>query len=197
MGKSKVVTAVFRALQLILSITVLALTLTFLKGQVYGDPPTTTKFTIFVAAFTIVVAVANLLGAIWWTWLEDIVPTIALMALDGIAALLVIAAGIAWSIGLKDTHGCSLGDDDGRGLYFTGLINGGLIDVGGPQPLAGYLREEDLKSPDLAFSRLQGLCHKAVANQSLMFVVGVALCGSLIGLRFWSYKRGGQKTTYV
>ncbi|KAK4180883.1 marvel domain-containing protein [Triangularia setosa] len=189
MVNSKAITAVFRALQLLLSITILALSLTFLKAQVYGDPPTTTKFTVFVASFTIFISVANLLGAIWWTWLEGLVPTIVLLGLDGVATLLFIAAGIAWTVGLKDTQSCS----NDRKMYVTALINGGTIDVG-EGSLAGFVQQDD--SEDSALERLQGLCNKAVANQSLMFVVGVALCGGLVALGFWRHKRGGQKGGY-
>ncbi|KAK4202804.1 marvel domain-containing protein [Triangularia verruculosa] len=191
MDLPKALTAVLRFLQLLLSITILALTLTFLKAQVYGDVPVTTKFTVFVAAFTIVIAVLNLAGTIWWTWLEDLLPTIVLLGLDGVAALLLIAAGIAWTVGLKDAQSCS----NYEKMYLTALINGGTVDVGGEIPFIGVANEDD--THEALFNRLQGLCKKATANQSLMFVVGAAFCGGLIALRLWRHKRGGQKVTYV
>ncbi|KAK0712292.1 marvel domain-containing protein [Apiosordaria backusii] len=189
MEKTKVLTALFRALQLLLSITILALTLAFLKAQVYGDPPTTTKFTVFVASFTIFISVVNLIGTVWWTWLEDLLPVIVLLGLDGVAALLYIAAGIAWAVGLKDTGSCS--DEDG--MYLNPLFNGGTRDYEG-NPLIGLRQPDD--TPDSLLGKLQGLCHRATANQSLMFVVGVVFCGGLVGLRWWRHKRGAQKGGY-
>lgn len=76
--------------QLIFAAIILGLSITLIKGQVYGSAPSQTDFSAFVGGWTALTAVAGILAATFLTFLDGIM----MLALDGLSVIFTLAAGI-------------------------------------------------------------------------------------------------------
>lgn len=120
----------------------------------------------------------------------DRVPSLVPMVTDGLGALFFLAGGIAWAVGMKGQT-CSLSDADK--LFENPLLNQGCYPIDGGTYC--YVLGAD-GSPDAAWDKLQGVCRKAFANETFLFV-GFASFLVLIALSFLQSKRKGPKSGFV
>lgn len=121
----------------------------------------------------------------------DRVPDFVPMVGDGLGALFFLASGIAWAVGMKDQT-CSLSSS--QKLYDNPLLNQGCQPGGGDNPYCYVM--EGTKTAEALWDKLQGLCRKAFANETFMFV-GFASFLVLICLGFLQFKRKSPKSGFV
>ncbi|KAF3762463.1 hypothetical protein M406DRAFT_357468 [Cryphonectria parasitica EP155] len=185
----------FRALQMLFAIVVVGLSATFMKDQHVGSAPVTTRYSVFVGAFGMIVGAFGAV-ALW----VDRIPSIAPMVTDGLAALFFLAGGIAWAVGMKG-QSCSLSSL--QKLYDNSLLNQGCdsqkssSDNGPYCYVAGNQKEDPWPLVNLWPSPMKGICQKAFANESFQFL-GFATFVVLAGLGFLMMKRkGGSRSKFV
>ncbi|GJC95553.1 hypothetical protein ColKHC_04379 [Colletotrichum higginsianum] len=77
------------AIQGIMAIVVLGLSVDLVKGQMIGDAPTTTKYGTFTGGFGLAVAIMGFASAF-----IDAIPALAIMAADALSGLLLLGGGI-------------------------------------------------------------------------------------------------------
>ncbi|KXH59922.1 hypothetical protein CSAL01_02507 [Colletotrichum salicis] len=168
------------ALQGIMAIVVLGLSVDLVKGQKIGDAPTTTKYSTFTGGFGLAVAVLGLVSVF-----IDAIPALIVMAADALSGVLLLGGGIAFAIGLR---GVACKNDDMGDIFDNDIINGGRYKKDGKWYLPGDLTEEFL------FER----CKKATADQAIQFVTfGFALTTIVLVFLVWKNGRGGRGTNYV
>ncbi|KAK3940152.1 marvel domain-containing protein [Diplogelasinospora grovesii] len=169
-----------RALQFIFAVVVLGLAVTLIKAQVLGDAPTTTKYSSFTGAFGIIVCAAGVAGMF-----VSAIPDLVTMALDGVLALLFLAGGIAWAVGLKGI-GCK---DQTAYMQMreNGLLNEGSATVDGVAVIgADYNSNNDYD----VFDKLSANCQKGMADEIMQFI-SFAFALGLLGLGFVRWRKGG------
>ncbi|CAN8101266.1 unnamed protein product [Discula destructiva] len=190
-----IISITFRAFQILFAIVVVGLSVTFMKAQEYGNSPTTTRYSVFVGAFGMLVGVLGLIAVFL-----DRIPSLVPMVADGLGALLSLAGGIAWAVAMK-SQSCT--EASLKKLYDNALLNQGcppdqhLSSNEGPYCfVAGKQTEDPWPLTSLWPDPMKGLCQKAFANEAFQF----AMCASffiLIGLGFLQSKRKGLKSRYV
>ncbi|TKW49749.1 hypothetical protein CTA1_3465 [Colletotrichum tanaceti] len=72
-----------------MAIVVLGLSVDLVKGQKFGDAPTTTKYGTFCGGFGLAVAIMGFASAF-----IDAIPALAVMAADALSGLLLLGGGI-------------------------------------------------------------------------------------------------------
>lgn len=130
-------------------------------------------------------------------WIDKI-PPIAPMVTDGLAALLFLAGGIAWAVGMK---GQTCSESSLKALYNNPLLNQGCSNE---KPGTGQLhycavagrRTEEWPLQDLWPSPLKGICQKAFANETFQFL-GFGAAVILIVLGFLMMKKRGSRPSFV
>lgn len=75
--------------QFLIALVVLALAVTLLRAQVYGDVPVTTRYSVFTGGFGMLVGLVGVVSL-----LASFVPEMVPLVLDGLAALFFLAGGI-------------------------------------------------------------------------------------------------------
>ncbi|PSR77218.1 membrane-associating domain-domain-containing protein [Coniella lustricola] len=184
-----IVSIIFRALQMLFAIVVVGLSATFMKDQHVGSVPVTTRYSVFVGAFGMIIGSLGLVAL----WLDGI-PSIIPMAADAIAALLFLAGGIAWAVGMK---GQSCTEASLKKLYDNALLNQGCNSNLSPNNygpycyIAGDQSEEGWPLTNLWPSPMKGVCQKAFSNESFLFL-GFGAAVILVGLGFLMMKRKGN-----
>ncbi|KAH8895726.1 hypothetical protein GQ53DRAFT_31400 [Thozetella sp. PMI_491] len=177
-----------RVIQCILSIAILGLSASAIAAWVIPPAPTTPKYADFVGAFGIIVAVIGVVSL----YVQRISPKIP-MGLDAVLALLMLAAGIAYAVGLK---GVNCGDEK---QFFT-LIDNSLINWGSEPTSSGtyYGVYKDTTDGEVAWGRLSDNCKKAFGNELLNFIA-FAWSLLMLGLDYVLMRKGGasKSTTYV
>ncbi|KAK1640195.1 marvel domain-containing protein [Colletotrichum phormii] len=167
------------ALQGIMAIVVLGLSVDLVKGQKIGDAPTTTKYSTFTGGFGLAVAVLGLVSVF-----IDAIPALVVMAADALSGVLLLGGGIAFAIGLR---GVACKNDD-MGDIGNDIINGGGYKEDGKW----YLPKDSTK--EFLLER----CKKATADQAMQFVTfGFALTTIVLVFLVWKNGRGGRGTNYV
>ncbi|KAK3996180.1 marvel domain-containing protein [Cladorrhinum sp. PSN332] len=178
MSKLLPVSLGLRAFQFLLSIVVLALSITLIRGQVFGSAPVTTKYSAFTGGFGVLVSAVGAASL----YLEFI-PNLAALALDGLSGVLYLGGGIAWAIALRATASCSNYDK----MLESGILNGGTRKVRG-DVIYGIFDGQD--SIEGGANKLKGNCTKGLADQSIQFIsFGLVLGLILVG--WLALKRGG------
>ncbi|KAH8912760.1 hypothetical protein BR93DRAFT_922724 [Coniochaeta sp. PMI_546] len=179
----------FRALQLLMAAVVVGLSVTLLKGQVYGTTPTTTRYSVFTGAFGMIVAFLGLICLF-----ISAIPAIVPMILDSLAGILLVAGGIAWAVGLK---GIKCDEDHGTQMYDNGLLNEGCVSADDGSPYCGVLVGADPNSRQ-AFDRINTRCKYAMSDEIIQFIL-FAVCAILLFLGFLIMRKGkgGGRGRYV
>ncbi|KAK0627825.1 marvel domain-containing protein [Immersiella caudata] len=175
-----------RVLQFIFGVAVLGLSVTLVKAQVYGSAPTTTKYSTFTGGFGVFAAIVGAVGLF-----IEAIPDIANMALDGLSSVLLLAGGIAWTVGFQ---GVQCKDNAGRDNVVK-MIQNPLLNQGedgeGRYGFWDYSKEDDENG-----NRLLSNCQKGFSDQILQFVAfGIGL--ALIGVGYVRMRRGGTTASYV
>ncbi|MCJ1364902.1 hypothetical protein MMC16_004019 [Acarospora aff. strigata] len=149
-----IVPLILRAIQLIFGAIVLGLSVTLIKGQVYGSAPSQTNFSAFAGGWGILIALVGIAATTFFGALEGI----AMLALDALALLCYLAAGIAMAVTLR-AHRCTY-------LPWTSsnrIINGGLF-----------------QNKYSSRVNLQGRCHRAQADTAFLFFAFAAFVGTAV-----------------
>ncbi|KAF9875607.1 hypothetical protein CkaCkLH20_06988 [Colletotrichum karsti] len=170
------------ALQGIMAIVVLALSVELMKVRSkndrpqdwnqYSDPPTTTKYSVFTGGFGLAVA---LLGAI--ATFFDFIPALIVVAADAVSGLLLLAGGIAIAIGIQGVTCDPTTADGSQKILDNAIINRGRYRVN--DQWTSYSSEDQLLDN----------CKRATADQAMQFVTfGFAL--ATMGLVYLIWKKG-------
>ncbi|KAJ0164604.1 hypothetical protein CTA2_630 [Colletotrichum tanaceti] len=172
------------AIQGIMAIVVLGLSVDLVKGQKFGDAPTTTKYGTFCGGFGLAVAIMGFASAF-----IDAIPALAVMAADALSGLLLLGGGIAFVIGLRGvTCDPPNNETEWKRLQQNSLINGGTVKIG----------EEDYRHVDVTHSRLLDNCRKATADQAMHFVtIGFAVATIFLVFLVWKNGRGSRGSSHV
>ncbi|KAL9087248.1 MAG: hypothetical protein Q9165_006742 [Trypethelium subeluteriae] len=145
------------------------------KWQVFGSPPATTEYGAFSGGFAFLIGLLGIVAVF-----VDAIPAIIVAGADALAAILTLAAGIAYVVTMRGVN-CNIRDDTSS----NSLINGGSVDVKNGPPIAGY----DNDNP----GELVGRCKKAEADYAFMFLT-FALSAILVGLGLLTNgRRSGSK----
>ncbi|KAF6835993.1 hypothetical protein CPLU01_03898 [Colletotrichum plurivorum] len=170
------------ALQAIMAIVVLALSVELIKGQRIGDSPTTTRYSAFTGGFGLAVALFGIVSVFF-----EAIPALIVMAVDAVSGLLLLAGGIAIAIGLRGTTCDPTTQDDWDKLQDNDLVNRGKAKVDGKW---GY--------GSTSADQLLDNCKKATADQAMQFVTfGFALATIVLVCLVWKKGRSGSGRTYV
>lgn len=162
---------------------VVGLSATLLKGQVFGNTPTTTRYSVFTGAMGMIIAAVGLACLF-----VQAVPQIIPMALDAIGGLLLVAGGIAWAVGLKGINKCD--DTHNQKMYDNGLLNEGCIpsdDDNGPY--CGVYVGTDPKNRIGVLNNLHTRCKYAISDEIMQFVL-FAVCVLLVVVGFLIMRKG-------
>jgi hypothetical protein len=164
--------------QLLFGAVILGLSITLAKGQTRGyKVPATTGYGSFCGAFALVAALIGIAAA-----LAPAVPDIVSWAVDGLAALLLVAGGIAFAVGLKGVN-CGLYDIT---MAFNDIINCGFKGKKDPHCTpytCGATCRADTNEK-VQGDYMMGRCRTARADEVFLFlaflVTGVALAFSFV-----------------
>ncbi|KAK1999829.1 hypothetical protein LX36DRAFT_460590 [Colletotrichum falcatum] len=163
-----------------MAIVALGLSADLVKGQLFGDAPTTTKYGTFTGGFGLAVAVLGLASVF-----IDAIPALVVMAADALSGLLLLGGGIAFAIGLR---GVTCAENKVSALAGNELVNGGTVMIDGTPH-----RHQDM-TDDL----LLGRCKKATADQAMHFVtVGFVITTIVLAFLVWKNGRGSKSGAYV
>ncbi|KAK1721787.1 hypothetical protein BDP67DRAFT_539889 [Colletotrichum lupini] len=112
------------ALQGIMAIVVLGLSIDLVKGQKIGDAPTTTKYSTFTGGFGLAVAVLGLVAVF-----IDAIPALVVMAADAVSGVLLLGGGIHWkAIGNNDIINGGKFKQDGQWYLAPGMTESVLLE---------------------------------------------------------------------
>ncbi|GAB1316759.1 hypothetical protein MFIFM68171_06969 [Madurella fahalii] len=166
-----------RALQFVLSLTVLAIAADFIKHQVLGDAPVTTRYSTFTGGFGMLVCGVGA-AALFVSFIPALVP----IALDALMGLFFLAGGIAWAVGLRHTQNCN----GLEGMRDSELLNRGSISFGDGVRYGIVEPGDDIVA---VFDKLRGACQRGTAEEALQFIAfGVAM--GLVGMGYMIWRRG-------
>lgn len=169
--------------------TVVGLSVTLLKGQVYGTTPTTTRYSVFTGAFGMIVAFLGLV-CLFVSAIPQIIP----MALDALAGLLLVAGGIAWAVGLK---GVRCDENHGPQMYNNGLLNEGCVRGDDGSPYCGVLADSG-NDANKAFDRINTRCKYAMSDEIMQFILfAVSALLLFVGFLIMRKGKGGTRGRYV
>ncbi|KAK4995102.1 hypothetical protein LTR66_005010 [Elasticomyces elasticus] len=169
-------TSTYNPWQIAFAGIVLGLSISLARHQLIGAVPATTSYSAFAGAFAMLAALIGV-AAIFVEAIQGLIMPI----IDALAALLLLAAGIAIAVGLKGVS-CT----DRFTVIPNKLLNGGgcvALDGG-----YGCAWKDD--------NELKGRCQKAEADAVFIFLACLVTLG-LIGLAFLSRKRGGGQKAVV
>ncbi|KAK4140828.1 marvel domain-containing protein [Dichotomopilus funicola] len=175
---------VLRGLLFLTSLTILALAVTLIKGQVLDTSPVTTRYTTFTGGFGMITSGLGLL-LLSLPSLETSLPQLVPIALDTLTSLFFAAGGIAWAVGLRGVDGCS----NYPNMLFNPLLNQGSVDLGNGKTAYGVIGDGD--DDGAIMGKLKGNCQRAQADEVLQFICfGFAL--SLVIDAVLVMRRGGR-----
>lgn len=177
-----------RGFQLLFGIVILGLSITLANGQdkAIAKVPATTGYGAFCGAFGIVAALIGI-AAVFVSFVPDIVS----WAVDGLAALLLAAGGIAFAIGLKGVS-CSLYNDK---MALNDLLNcgwEGKRELPCPQGSCGPSCPGSTTSAVGKY--MMGRCRSATADEVFLFM---AFLVTAIALGFSFVMRGKGRSGYA
>lgn len=78
------------------AVVVLGASVSLAKGQVFGSVPATTSYAAFAGAWAILTALIGIVAIF-----VEAIPGMIMAGVDGLAALLLLAGGIAYAVGIK------------------------------------------------------------------------------------------------
>ncbi|KAK7730749.1 hypothetical protein SLS57_001580 [Botryosphaeria dothidea] len=163
-----------RGVQLICAAVVLGLSISLIKGQVFG-----TVHAINYAAFTGGWGMLAALIGIAAIFIEPLQGLI-MAAVDGLATLFLLAGGIAIAVKLRNVSCSSNSDLNQYKLCGNHLTSGGTIKDKAGQPRCGLDDDDDRLSR----------CKKSSADAAFMIITAVVTIGTL-AMALLAMKRGG------
>ncbi|KAK4125394.1 hypothetical protein N657DRAFT_678528 [Parathielavia appendiculata] len=166
-----------RAVLFLCGVTVLGLAAAMIKNQVVDSPPVTTRYSTFTGGFGMIVCGVGALGLF-----VSFIPALVPIVLDGLAGLLFLGGGIAWTIGLRSVENCS----NYYEMLRNPLLNQGSIGSG-EDTRYGIIGPDD--GPDAIASKLLSNCQRARADEVLQFIC-FALALGLVGLGVVGLRKG-------
>ncbi|KAK0284190.1 hypothetical protein LTR35_005905 [Friedmanniomyces endolithicus] len=162
-----------RAFQLLCGAVVLGLSISAIKWQYFGAAPATTSYSAFAGAFGVLAALIGIAASF-----VEAIPEVIMVGVDGLAAMLLLAGGLAFAIGLK---GVTCNNDESTAE--SSLLNGGSI-TSGTDTLYGF--------PTTNYHAvLSGRCRTAEADSAFLFLGFLASLAAAV-LCFLASKRGGR-----
>lgn len=181
--------------QFLTSLTILALAVVLIKGQVLDASPVTTRYTTFTGGFGMITSGLGLL-LLFLTSFADSIPQLVPIALDTLTALFFAAGGIAWAVGLRGTDGCS----NYPNMLRNALLNQGSVDLGDGKTAYGVIGEND--DEGAVMGKLKGNCQRAQADEVLQFIcfgfaLSLVIDAVLVMRRGGGSGRGGARGAYV
>ncbi|KAL2266862.1 hypothetical protein VTJ83DRAFT_4139 [Remersonia thermophila] len=169
----------FRVLEFLMALTVLALAADFIRKQVLGSAPVTTRYTTFTGGFGMIVC-----GVTAASVRFSFIPGLVALGLDALAGLFFLGGGIAWAYGLRNVDGCT----NDLNMLNNHLLNRGSVQVG-DETGYGIVEPGDDKDPGALYRRLRGNCQRAQAVEILQFLCfGVATFLAVAG--FYMVRQG-------
>lgn len=166
---------------------IVALSAIMVKNQVYGGAPTTLRYSVFTGAIAMIIAAIGIICL----FIHKIPPFIP-MVIDAVGALLLVAGGIAWAVGLKGVK-CDTAYADAQ--FNNPLLNEGCItDKSGHTYCGVNARNADetdsVKYVQKVFDLLNGRCKTGMADEIIQFVA-FAVCVILVVLGYFIMRKGG------
>ncbi|KAK1057538.1 hypothetical protein LTR12_008689 [Friedmanniomyces endolithicus] len=162
-----------RAFQLLCGAIVLGLSISAIKWQYFGSAPATTSYSAFAGAFSVLAALIGIA-----TSFVEAIPEIIMVGVDGLAAVLLLAGGLAFAVGLK---GVTCNNDEST--YQSSLLNGGCQKSGGEDYCA--------VPSENTHAVLSGRCRTAEADSAFLFLGFLASLAAAV-LCFLASRRGGR-----
>lgn len=148
-------------IQVIFSIVVLALSIVLARQQVVGKVPSQTSYAAVTGALGIIAAIVGV-ASIFIDRLKGIISWV----LDGVTAIALLAAGIAFSVALRGTN-CN-DERVGGSTWDNPLISGGCYyDDNGSE----HCYEHGV---------VKKRCTRATADAAFMFLACIACIGALV-----------------
>ncbi|KAL2825843.1 marvel domain-containing protein [Aspergillus cavernicola] len=159
---------ILRAFQAIFAIIVLGLSIDLARGQEtrIESVPAATGYAAFCGGFGVLVALIGI-TSLFVSSLEGIIT----WALDGLSALTMLAAGIAYAVILRNAS-CN----DYWTTWDNPILSGGCADFG----------EGRVCNSDEGESKSR--CTSAKADSAFMFIS----CVTCLGIVGWSFVKGGR-----
>ncbi|KAJ5391687.1 hypothetical protein N7509_007177 [Penicillium cosmopolitanum] len=157
----QIINSIVRFFQAIFSIIVLVISILLARQQYYGKVPSQTNYAAFTGALGIIAAAIGF-ASMFIDRLKGIISWV----LDGVTAISLLAAGIAYAVALRGTS-C---DDDkvGGSTWDNPLISGGCYyDDDG----AKWCRDGGV---------VKKRCTRATADAAFMFLACIACIGALV-----------------
>nr|POE49151.1 hypothetical protein CFP56_32301 [Quercus suber] len=182
-----IATLITRIFQIIFGIIVLALSIDAIKWQVYGSAPATTGYGAFTGAFCILI---GLIGCV--AIFVEALPGLIVAAADGLAAILLLAGGIAFAVQIRGVN-CGKSDEDVLSMGLNFLMNGGCRGKGDDET-CGFAADADSTAD--ALSTLLSHCHTVEADTAFLFLGFVACIGAAV-LCLMAGRRGGARHSAV
>jgi len=176
----KIVLAPLRFFQILFGIVILGISISLARGQVVGHTPATTGYGAFVGAFTIIAGIIGVV-AIFATALPEIIS----WAVDALAALFLLAGGIAFAVGLKGTS-CSKVN---TALVQNDLLNCGYL--GSKKGTNGGPTCTGSNDASKILAAVQSRCRQATADEAFLWMTLVITIAALV-VSFLSRGRGSR-----
>jgi hypothetical protein len=186
------------------------------KGQYYGSAPTTTKYAAFTGGFATLVGVLGLISL----WIDKL-PSLVIIGLDGVSALLLVAGGIvssllmlpiisalltsiahpsrltahqAFAVGLKGVT-CEKVDNIREAID---MVDNHLLNEGTNGDFSWGFRDRFCSAKECDDNKASDLilsrCKTAVANEVLLFITFALAVGTVvISWLYWRKGKGGPR----
>jgi len=174
----KLIVGGLRFFQILFSVVVLGLSITLAKGQNLGSVPATTGYAAFAGGFGIL---AGLIGIA--ALFVDMLNGIISWAVDALAALILLAGGISFSIGLKGTN-CSRYET----FYSNRLLTCGSTGKAGTDNFYAFCDAKDKKELQIAIT---GRCKEATADDAFLYMGFVVTLAVLVASFMFGRRKGG------
>ncbi|KAL3492153.1 marvel domain-containing protein [Aspergillus germanicus] len=176
----QLIPAVLRGFQVIFAVIVLGISVDLARGQETAaqSVPAATGYAAFCGAFGTLAAFIGV-ASLFVSSLEGIVT----WALDGLSAVTMLAAGIAFAVLLRDAP-CSNPDV----IEHNSLLNGGCTKYDGDL----YCRY----TSQARTGKLKSRCVSAKADSAFMFITFVT-CIGIVAYSFFVRGRGAKGVSYA
>ncbi|KAH7061419.1 marvel domain-containing protein [Macrophomina phaseolina] len=165
-----------RGFQLICAAVVLGLSISLIKTQVYGRVDAI-NYAAFTGGFGMLAALLGI-AAVFFTPLSGLI----MVGVDALAALFLLAGGIAIAVKLRDVSCSSDSDHNKSQLGYNELTNKGMIKSNDGKPRAVGIKNA---------SEGRDRCKKNSADSAFMIITAVICIGSLAMALLAMKRRGG------
>nr|POF04597.1 hypothetical protein CFP56_56078 [Quercus suber] len=182
-----IATLITRAFQILFGVIVLALSIVAIEWQVFGSAPATTGYGAFTGAFCILIGLIGCAAVF-----IEALPSVAVAAADGLAAVLLLAGGIAFAVQIRGVS-CGSSQEAGLSMVRNFLMNGGCKGKGDNQ-VCGIAK--DANTAKEALSHLESHCRTIEADTVFLFL-GFIACVGAAALCFMGSRRGGTRHSAV